>query len=312
MQKIEFSDSFTVESLGIQTEYVYDIEVEDNHNFFGNNICVHNSCYISLDKLVEKLAPNETDVHKKVKLVKKICLEKLEPFIDKSYQELADYMNAYEQKMKMKLECIADKGIWRAKKNYILNVYHQEGVDYSKPKLKVMGIESVKSSTPHVCREKIKGALEVIMNRDEAEIQKYIKDFRKEFYDMTFEQVASPRGATSIMDYSDPVTRYKKGTPMHIRAAIVYNYQLKKLKLDNKYPMAQDGDQIRYCYMIEPNPFNSNVLACLSEMPKEFNAEQYIDYETQFTKTFLDPIKSILDIINWNSEEVTTLESFFD
>lgn len=272
--------------------------------------CDTDSVYIQADKFVE-MAGKEMTTEQTVKYIDKICTEALEPFIDKKYQELCDYVNGYAQKMKMKRECIADKGIWTAKKRYILNVWNQEGVAYSKPKLKMMGIEAIRTSTPAVCRGAIKEALEVIMNKTEDDLQKYIADFRIEFSQMPFEQVAFPRSVKDLDKYKDASTIYAKGTPINVKGALVYNHYLKKLKLDKKYEPVANGQKIKYSYLKTPNPLHSTVITCADKLPQEFGLEKYVDHDTQFDKSFLEPIKTIVGAIGWEVEKRATLESFF-
>lgn len=272
--------------------------------------CDTDSVYIQADKFVE-MAGKEMTTEQTVKYIDKICTEALEPFIDKKYQELCDYVNGYAQKMKMKRECIADKGIWTAKKRYILNVWNQEGVAYAKPKLKMMGIEAIRTSTPAVCRGAIKEALEVIMNKTEDDLQKYIADFRIEFSQMPFEQVAFPRSVKDLDKYKDASTIYAKGTPINVKGALVYNHYLKKLKLDKKYEPVANGQKIKYSYLKTPNPLHSTVITCADKLPQEFGLEKYVDHDTQFDKSFLEPIKTIVGAIGWEVEKRATLESFF-
>lgn len=272
------------------------------------------SIYLNLGPLVEKVygqKAKETATEKIVDFIDRVCRDKLEPFIDKSYLQLSNYMNAYAQKMQMKREVIANKGIWTAKKRYILNVYDSEGVRFSEPKLKMMGIEAVKSSTPMSCREKIKEALKIVMNGNENQLQQFIENFRQEFSTMNFVDVAFPRGVSEITKYSDAVSMYKKGTPIHVRGAILYNHVLKTKKLTKKYQPIKDGDKIKFCYMKVPNPIQENVLSCMAVLPKEFELEKYIDYDMQFEKAFLEPLKFIVEKIGWNVEKKSTLESFF-
>jgi hypothetical protein len=246
-----------------------------------------------------------------VDFIDKACTEKIEPFIDKAYQELADYMNAFDQKMQMKREVIANKGIWTAKKRYILNVYDSEGVRFAEPKLKMMGIEAVKSSTPMSCRDKIKESLKIVMNGNESEFQEFVADFRKTFTTLAFEDIAFPRGVSDLKKYKSSKDIYTKGTPIHVRGAILYNHLLEKEKLTKKYQTIKDGEKIKFCYMKVPNPVQENVFAILTILPKEFKLEKYIDYETQFEKAYLDPIRTIVNTIGWNVEHVSSLKSFF-
>jgi DNA polymerase elongation subunit (family B) len=271
------------------------------------------SVYVNLGPLVHMVygSKSETKIETIVDFVDKACTEKFEPFIDKSYQELADYMNSFDQKMQMKREVIANKGIWTAKKRYILNVYDSEGVRFAEPKLKMMGIEAVKSSTPMSCRDKIKESLKIVMNGNETDFQSFVEAFKQEFKTLPFEDIAFPRGVSELSKYVSSSELYSKGTPMHVRGAIMFNAFLKKYKLTKKYQLIQDGDKTKFCYMKVPNPVQENVFSILTALPKEFNLEKYIDYDTQFDKAYLDPLKTIVNTIGWKTERVSSLESFF-
>ena len=270
------------------------------------------SIYLNLGPLVNKFfAAKSSNKAAVVGILDKICQEKLEPFIESAYQELADYVAAYDQKMKMKRENIADKGIWTAKKRYILNVWDSEGVRYEKPKLKMMGIEAVKSSTPAPCRQKIKDALIVIMNEDEESAQKFIADFREEFLSLPVEDISFPRGCNNLNKWSNPATVYTKGTPIHVRGALLYNFYIKKGKLTHKYPLIQDGEKIKFVYLKTPNKINENVISFFQTFPKEFGIDKQVDYDLQFGKSFLDPLRVIMDAIGWKPEKVASLEFLF-
>ena len=271
------------------------------------------SVYVNLGPLVHMVygQKSETKVETIVDFVNKACTEKFESFIDKSYQELADYMNAFDQKMQMKREVIANKGIWTAKKRYILNVYDSEGVRFAEPKLKMMGIEAVKSSTPMSCRDKIKESLKIVMNGNETDFQSFVEAFKQEFKTLPFEDIAFPRGVSDLSKYMSSSELYSKGTPMHVRGAIMFNAFLKKYKLTKKYQLIQDGDKTKFCYMKVPNPVQENVFSILTVLPKEFGVEKYIDYDTQFDKAYLEPLKTIVNTIGWKTERVSSLESFF-
>lgn len=270
------------------------------------------SIYITLDDLVKQVMPNETDKKKIVKFIDKTCDQILQPVIDKSYQELADYMRS-KQKMKMKREAIADKGIWKAKKMYILNVWDLEGVAYDEPKLKMMGIEAVRSSTPSSCRDSIKKCLSIIMNKEQEDLHKYIRDFEIEFKNLSFEDVAFPRGVKDIEKWSNnPDQLYEKGAPIHVKGAIFFNTILKLKGLEGKYQPITSGEKIKFAYMKRPNPYDITVLSCSSGLPDEFALNSYVDYETQFEKAFLDPIKSITSTIGWTTEKVATLDNWFE
>jgi DNA polymerase elongation subunit (family B) len=272
--------------------------------------CDTDSMYIKLDSLVEKYFDKDSSPTDIVKFLDRVCEEKLEPFIDKSYQELADYVNAYDQKMKMKREAIADKGIWVAKKRYILNVWNNEGVQYQEPKLKISGIEAVRSSTPEACRKAIKEALHIIMQGSEESFHIFISNFKESYYKMNYQSIAFPRGVKGLIEYSDPVTTFKKATPIHVRGSLVFNKMLKKYKLNNIPPIA-DGDKIRFCYLKMPNPTAGNVISTADGLPDEFKLDSYIDYDTMWQKSFIEPVSNITNAIGWKPEKINDLTEFF-
>jgi len=270
------------------------------------------SIYIRLGGLVKSVMPDETDPKKITKFLDKACKLLLTPHINQCYGELALYMNAYEQKMVMKREVIANKGIWTAKKRYVLNVYDNEGVVYDEPEIKVMGLESVKSSTPEVCRDKLKDAMKIIMNETEDDLIRFIEEFKEEFLRQPVEAVSFPRGVNGMEKYKGTTDIYTKGTPIHVKGALIYNSLLKRHKLKESHQEIRNGDKIKFAYLKVPNPIQSTVISMLNGLPEEFDLARFVDYDTQFTKTFVDPLRVILDTIGWHTEKVYTLDSFFD
>jgi DNA polymerase elongation subunit (family B) len=236
----------------------------------------------------------------------------LQPFIEKTIQEFCDYVNVYENALFLKLEAIANKGVFTGKKHYILNVLSNEGVVYKEPKLKIMGIEAVRSSTPQICRDAIKQSLSVIMNKSQKDLINYIDEFKQTYYNSAFDQISRPSGMNGLNDYADASTIYKKGTPIHVKGALIYNKLLGDTGLDSKHSVIFDKDKIKYCYLKMPNPCQSPVISFPKMMPRELDLNKYIDYDTMFTKTFLDPIESITNAIGWTIEEKATLDSFFE
>jgi DNA polymerase elongation subunit (family B) len=270
------------------------------------------SIYLHMGPLVEIIYKGrEKTTESIVSFLDKICKVELEKYIESCYQELAEYMNAYDQKMQMKRENIADRGIWTAKKRYILNVWDSEGVRYTEPKLKMMGIEAVKSSTPAPCRKMIKDCLKIMMNGTENEVINFIETARKEFKQLSPEQISFPRSASDIQKYKSSSTIYSKGTPIHVRGALLFNHYIKEAKLTNKYSLIQNGEKVKFIYLKKPNTIHENIISFIQEFPKELNLDKYIDYELQFEKAFLEPLKIILDSIGWNIEKTTSLENFF-
>jgi hypothetical protein len=269
------------------------------------------SIYLRLGELVDKVYSKKTDVNQLISFMDRVCEDKIQPYIDKSYQELATYVNAYSQKMQMKREGLSNKGIWTAKKRYILNVYNNEGVQYAEPQMKVMGLEMVKSSTPSSIRDKMKEVIKLMVTGTEDDVQEFIADFRKEFRTLPIEEISFPRSVNGLKTYTDKAQIYTKGTPIHVKGALLYNYLLNKHNLSNKYPKVQEGEKLKFTYLIQPNPINDTVISYPSRLPTEFGLDNYIDYELQFEKAFLDPIKIILNCIDWQVEKSSSLADFF-
>ena len=270
------------------------------------------SIYLNLGPLVEVIYKDrEKDGASICSFLNKICEMEFEKYITGSYETLAKYVNAYDQKMFMKRENIADRGIWTAKKRYILNVWDSEGVRYEEPNLKMMGIEAVKSSTPAPCRTMIKDGLKIMMNGTEEEVIDYIDDCRTKFKKLPPEEIAFPRTASNVQKYKASSTIYAKGTPIHVRGALLFNHYVKQKKLDNKYSLIGNGEKVKFLYLKKPNIIQENVISFIQDFPTEIGLDKYIDYDLQFEKSFVEPIKAILDAIGWNVEKTVNLELFF-
>ena len=271
------------------------------------------SIYLNLGPLVNKfLASKSSDKATVVSLLNKICEEKFEPFIEESYKELATYVSAYEQKMSMKRENIADRGIWTAKKRYILNVWDSEGVRYKEPKMKIMGLETARSSTPAYFRDKLYAAFQIIISKDNDELITFINGVRSETKERPYDEVAFPRGVNNLSKYRHPTNIYTSGTPIHVRGALLYNWYVRKYQVEHKHPFIQEGEKIKFMYLKTPNPLHENCISFFGELPKEFGIEKYVDYQTQFEKSFLEPLKNVLQCIGWEHQKRITLGRFFE
>ena len=267
------------------------------------------SLYVTLDSLVQKVGLTDTD--KIIEFMDKVCEGKIQNVIDKCYGEMAEYVNAFEQKMVMKREVLAEVGIWTGKKHYILNVHNSEGVQYDEPKLKIMGIEAIKSSTPEPCRNALKEAFKIMMNGTEDDVINYIEEFKIKFKTLPAEEVSFPRSVKGLAKYHDSASIYQKSTPIHVKGSLIYNKILQNKRLTRKYPKIQEGEKIKFAYLKEPNPTGDTVIAMLNALPDEFELKPYIDYEKQFSKSFLDPIIGILNVIGWEHERKTNIMGFF-
>ena len=270
------------------------------------------SIYLNLGPLVNKFLGHKSgDKAAVVGLLDKICQEKLEPFIERSYEELAHYVSAYDQKMQMKRENIADRGIWTAKKRYILNVWDSEGVRYKEPKLKIMGLETARSSTPAYFRTKLYDAFKMIVTKTNDDLIKYVEETKREACSQDYSEISFPRGVNGLDKYRSKSDIYAKGTPIHVRGALLYNHYVRQNNVDNKYQMIQEGEKIKFVYLKMPNPIMENCISYFTEIPKEFGLDNYIDYSLQFDKSFLKPLENVLECIGWTSKKTVTLGRFF-
>lgn len=269
------------------------------------------SIYLRLGELVDSVYKDKQDTNAVIAFMDKVCEQKIQPFIDTSYQELATYVHAYQQKMQMKREALANKGIWTAKKRYILNVFNNEGVAYQEPKLKIMGLEIAKSSTPASVKTKMYELINILISGTESQAQDFILNFRTEFKRLPTEDISFPRGVNGLKEYYDSATLYKKGTPIHVKGALLYNNMLSVLNLDKKYPTIKEGEKLKFTYLKQPNPLKDAVISYPGRLPEEFGLHEFVDRETQFEKTFLVPMQLIFDSIGWRTEKTSSLESFF-
>ena len=269
------------------------------------------SLYLNLGPLVDKIFDGKDVTEEKiVNFLDKICSSEIENYIEKSYQELADYVNAYDQKMKMKRENIASKGIWTAKKRYILNVWDSEGVRYHEPKMKICGMETARSSTPAFFKNKLLEAYTIIINQTNEDVIEYIDKVREETKLQDYLDISFPRGVNGLDKYKSNTDIYQKGTPIHVRGALLYNHHIRRLGLTHKYALIQEGEKIKFLYLKTPNPFQENVISFFGTLPKEFKLDKYVDYKTQFEKSFYDPLKNVLECIGWDIEKKISLLSF--
>lgn len=264
------------------------------------------SIYVNMGPLVEKVNPTDP-----VKFIDEACQQRFQPMLQKSYDDMFTMMNGFENRMVMEREAIADKAVWTAKKRYIMNVHNNEGVQYAEPKVKIQGIEAVKSSTPMVVRDKFKKAYKIILTSTEDELQKFVANFYDEFVNLGPEDVSFPRGVSNVKKWTDRSMIYKKGTPIHVRGALLFNHHLQKNGLDKKMEKLTNGNKVKFCYLKQPNPIMENVISFPQFLPKELGLHEFIDYDTQFEKTFKAPLKMVTDSIGWELEKRSTLESFF-
>lgn len=268
------------------------------------------SCYITLNSFVKEKFTND-DKLTIVDKLDKYSASKIEPFISKVCNSLISYLNAHENLIKFKREIIADRGVWLAKKRYAVNVYNSEGVSYNPPKLKIMGMEIVRSSTPEPVRKALKEAVSIALTKNESTLRQYVGDIECNWNELSPEAIAFPRGINGLADYRDTNSIFRKSTPMHVRGALIYNHLITSKNLEKQYQLIREGDKIKFVYLREPNPLGSHVISFIGEIPPEFKLDNYIDYDKMFEKSFLEPLNSLLSCIGWRIKEQASLEGLF-
>jgi DNA polymerase elongation subunit (family B) len=275
--------------------------------------CDTDSMYLNLGPLVETIFKGRDKTNESiVSFLDNICSEQLEKYIESSYQELADYVNAYDQKMVMKRENIANRGFWTAKKRYVLNVWDSEGVRYKEPKMKICGMETARSSTPAYFRDKLYKAYTIIINQNNDDLINFIEQIKEDTRKQNYLNIAFPRGCNGLQKYGSKGSIYKSGTPIQVRGALLYNHYVRSNNLTHKYPLIQEGEKIKFLYLKMPNPIQENVISFFSTLPIELNLDKYVDYKKQYEKSFYEPLKNVVECIGWNTEHKVSLMNFFN
>lgn len=268
------------------------------------------SVYFTFGPLVEKFFSDKPK-SEIVTLLDRFCVEKINPMIDKACNDLLNYLNAYQRRISFKREVIGDRGIWIAKKRYAIDVHNAEGVAYDPPKLKVMGMEIVRSSTPAPARKALKDSVAMALTKTEEDVKQYVSQLEASWVKQAPEDISFPRSVNGLNDYKDSNSIFKKATPIHVKGALIYNHLIDSLRLTKKYQLINEGDKIKFVYLKEPNPIGSHVISFLGELPEEFKLHKYIDYDRMFEKSFIDPLDSLLSCVGWQLREKATLEGLF-
>ncbi len=309
---MEFIENFEVSCLGEQEIDVYDIEVEDNHNFFANDILVHNSVYVDFTRVLNKL--KISDNKKYIDFVNTFNEKYLSLYLEENFVYFSKNLHGIDKNyFDLKREVITIGSIFIQKKKYALYVIDEEGITLEKPKLKVKGIEIVRSSTPGYCRTKLKEVVEdIFIENSLTKTTERVKLLKKDFEKQLISDIAFPRGVNDLEKYIDKNGNAGKGCPIHVRAASIYNKLLVLHKLENKYEKIRDGDKIKFIYIRADNPLKENIIGFKDELPKEFGFDKYIDYDLQFEKSFLSPIENIAKAMGWKfSLDTQDISDFF-
>ena len=269
------------------------------------------SIYIHMTSFVDKFAKDKTKIQK-VEFLEKAAIEKIVPYLNNKFNDIVDPLNWNRDLLVFKLEVVADRGFWSAKKKYALNVYSSEGVRYEKPKLKIKGLQIIQSSTPSKVRKYMKRCLEILLLEDQKTLHQYVRDVEQEYMTLSVEDIAYPRGVNNIKHFANVTNIYSKGTPIGVRAALLHNHYVNKLGLDKKYSKISEGDKVKFTYLKIPNPIHENVIAFNGKLPQEFGIHKYVNYRMMFEKSFLLPIEKLLVHAGWTAEEKATLDGLFD
>ena len=293
---IRWAEKFINEELNkmLKTEEDYVIAIDTD------------SLYVNMAALVKKFKPDNP-----IDFLNKVSKQHFEPLLEKAYEELFKILNSKENRMEMSREVIAERGVWIAKKRYILNVWDNEGVRFNEPKIKMMGVDAVRSSTPGVCRDKFKKIFKIILEEGEEATQKFIADFKKEFKSLDPEDISFPRGCKGMDKWGDRKEIYIKACPIHVRGALLYNHHVRLNGLEQRYEMINNGEKIKFCYLKTPNHIKENVIAFTSVLPKELDLHRFVDYNKMYDKSFVEPITHLLEAVGWDVEPKATLEAFF-
>jgi DNA polymerase elongation subunit (family B) len=272
------------------------------------------SVYLNLDDIITQIQ-QKTQITDITDFVDKICEQKIQPELKKEMDLLTKTLNCSENKIFFKREAIASAGMFIAKKRYALLVQDLEGIRFEEPKLKIMGLETARSSTPAIVRKKLKDCIKIILTKTPEELRQYVNEFYDEFMILPISDVAAPRGVKGINKYSDNTKIYQTGTPIATKAALLYNSYSKKIGIDKQYAAIKENDKMKFVFVKVPNPYGmagkDAVMGFINSPPKEFNLEKYIDRKKQFEKTFGEPLDNILQAINWKLNAEVSLESFF-
>ena len=304
----------SVECIGeFDDEYVYDIVMEDEQYpyFFANDILVHNSIFFSLEKIVKmRFGDNPPDNETIAKFLLTYHDKMIQPKIDEFFDIMGKNFNTMQNSIKMEMECLAPVSILVEKKKYVMAQIYKEGTWYlDKPKYKIKGIEVVRSSTPKVARDKLRKALGLIFETDSNDtLIQFTETFRREFYKLPFEIVASPRGVNKMDHYNFQ----SKSIPIQVRASMVFNKALKAYNLQDKYQTITNGSKIKFCYLKVPNWLGSNIVGVVDKLPPELIDKFVIDYETQWEKVYVNPLKKIFTSLGWQFYKDNDADGFFE
>ena len=165
---------------------------------------------------------------------------------------------------------------------------------------------------PSYFRDKLYKAYVIIINQTNDDIIDFIEQIKQDTKQQGYLNIAFPRGCNGLQKYSNRTKIYWERTPIQVRGALLYNHYVRSNDLTHKYPLIQEGEKIKFLYLKMPNPIGENVISFFNTLPAEFNLDKYVDYKTQFDKSFYDPLSNVLECIGWDTERKVSLMSFFN
>ena len=267
------------------------INAEFNKSHTGNFIIYGDtdSVYFSIKPFVEdyKAEHPQADINELVDFALEFNNTNVNKIIDDTINEFATELNAYDAStIGAKAEICADTGIFIAKKRYVLRVREDEGTRFAldHPKIKTVGIEIARSSTPSWIRSKLKEAIPILLDKSFADVRTWFLKTKEEYMSQPVETLAIS-GAVTSLDYNIK----DSSIPIGSRSVLVYNKFVEDNNLTNKYPLIPPGEKSKRLYLKTPNKFNSDTIAFTNpSFIKEF--KDYIDYDKNFEKTFISPL----------------------
>lgn len=265
------------------------------------------SAAVDMTDLVYKFHKRDDPFEDKLNTITKLCDKHFAKMLDDRFIQFAGHLNSMKNRIVMKREKIAS-AILVAKKNYVVNVYDNEGVRYATPKLSVTGLESVKASTPKFFRKKLEEGYKLCFDDDEEKIHKFVLSVHEELYNLHIDDLAGNTTVNNITLFQDGLGGYRTGTPGHVRAAIAYN---NLVSASDQYQKINNGDKVKIIQLKEPNPVKSKSICWIDKFPDDLIDPKYIDREKDYQKFFIKPFTRVLDVLSWHTEYQPNLDDLF-
>ena len=299
--------------------YYYNKELKDNSNHVIYTDT--DSIFVSSLPLVKHRNP-DADITNDAFMTEKILeiTGEVQNFINKSYDYFAKkFLNCDEHRFDIKQEVVAKSAFWVAKKRYGQWIINENGVKCDK--LDVKGLDIIRSSFPPAFRDLMTSVLKYILNNQDKQIvDNTIIDFKVIMKQKSILDIALNTGVKGLTKYTarrvkGKFTVLKKGTPVHVKAAIRYNDLVEYFKLSKTVEKIKNNDKIKWVYL-KSNPFNIQSLAIKGyDDPSEILEfiDKYIDYNKIFESQLNKKIKVFYQALKWTLpvDKKNTIERFF-